>query len=228
MKIHASALLLAIVAVVLPTSVRAQPFTVFTNSTNFFNAISGAQFTTNFASVPDYQFMDNPTAFSGNGFSFDVYSTTNNPTPGDSQLLGLQILPGQGWVATFSDVDSLVFSNFTYPSGQGLYGIGGNWFANDPSGAFVSQAVTVVATLVDDSTFTTNYTPADFASSYVGFLAATNFRSLTVSGPFPSVTDVYAGAGNVTVVPEPSTYALLGLAATGLAGYIVRRRRRSK
>lgn len=31
---------------------------------------------------------------------------------------------------------------------------------------------------------------------------------------------------NLTTVPEPSTYALLGLSAAGMAGYVIRRRRR--
>jgi hypothetical protein len=36
----------------------------------------------------------------------------------------------------------------------------------------------------------------------------------------------YASAADVTLaVPEPSTYAMLGLAAVGLAGYVIRRRR---
>ena len=218
---------IAVTALLISVPAQAQPFTVYTNSSDFLNAITGASFTTNFISVPNYQFMPNPSAFSGNGFSYNIYSTTNNPTPGDSELLGLQSVPGQGWVATFSDIDSLVFSNFVYPTGLGLYGIGGNWFANDANGFFVPQQVTVVATLIDNSTYTTNYTPADFASSYVGFTAGTNFRSLVVSGPFPTVTDIYAGAGNVTVVPEPSTYALLALVAVGFAGYLIRRRHRA-
>jgi len=38
--------------------------------------------------------------------------------------------------------------------------------------------------------------------------------------------DDYASAANITLaVPEPSTYALLALAAAGMAGYVVRRRR---
>lgn len=34
------------------------------------------------------------------------------------------------------------------------------------------------------------------------------------------------GFNNLSVVPEPSTYALLGMSAMGMAGYMIRRRRR--
>lgn len=225
MKPTTKLLLVSLTMLATALTAKAQ-FTVYTNSTDFLNAFTGGSFTTNFASVPDFAALTNPTTFAGSyGYSFTVYSTTNDP--GNSQLWGLQntIASGVDGVSVFMDNDSLVLTNFTYAPGSGGFGIGGNWLSTDGNGEFAPQPVSVSVILSDLSSYTTNYTPADFNSTYLGFITATNLSSVTISGP-GSASGYYATVANVTVVPEPSTYALLGLAAAGLAGYVIRRRRR--
>jgi hypothetical protein len=116
----------------------------------------------------------------------------------------------------------LVFTNFSL----NVSAIGGNFFATDFDGNFTNTPINVSILLSDSSTFSTNFTPTGSAS-FLGVTFSTNvsISSLVISNlnsppQFPTANNLTIG-----VVPEPSTYALLGLAAAGFAGYVIRRRR---
>jgi hypothetical protein len=196
----------------------AQPNT-YTDSAAFFGAISASNYTENFNGIPAPGFVSTPTNFSGNGFSFTA-TTTN--TSGN-QLYGLTNGGGSDrWITLYFPEFGLVFTNFSL----NVSAIGGNFFATDSAGFFTNTPINVSILLSDSSTFSTNYTPSG-ATSFLGVTFNTNvsvssliISNLNVPPQFPTANNLIIG-----VVPEPSTYALLGLAAAGFAGYVIRRRR---
>lgn len=191
----------------------------FTDFASFSNAISASNYTETFDSIPGNNFVATPTNFSGNGFSFTA-TTTN--TSGNT-LYGLTNGGGSDrWLTLFFPQFGLVFTNFSL----NVSAIGGNFFATDDLGFFTNTPINVSVLLSDSSTFSTNYTPTS-AISFLGLTFSTNVSvsalvvsNLNTSPQFPTANNLTVG-----VVPEPSTYALLGLAALGFAGYVIRRRR---
>lgn len=197
----------------------AQP-NAYTNSSAFFGAISSSNYTETFNSVPAPGFVATPTNFSGNGFSF----TTTTPNGGvGNQLYGLTNGGGgDRWLTLFYPDYGLVFTNFSL----NVSAIGGNFFATDDQGFFTNTPINVQILLSDSTSFSTNYTPSSSAS-FLGVTFSTNVSisalvvsNLNIPPQFPTANNLTIG-----VVPEPSTYALLSLAAAGFAGYVIRRRR---
>jgi hypothetical protein len=192
----------------------------YTNSSSFFSAISASNYTETFNGIPGANFVATPTNFSGNGFSFTA-TTTNGGV--NNQLYGLTNGGGADrWLTLFFPEFGLVFTNFSL----NVSAIGGNFFATDDQGFYTNTPINVSILLSDSSTFSTNYTPTGSAS-FLGVTFSTNvsISALVISNlnsppQFPTANNLTIG-----VVPEPSTYALLGLAAAGFAGYVIRRRR---
>lgn len=199
----------------------------YTDSSSFFAAISASNYTETFNSIPGANFVTTPTNFSGNGFNFTATTDTSGPNvPGfpNNQLFGLTNGGGVNrWMTVYWPEYGLVFTNFSL----NVSAIGGNFFATDFDGFYTNTPINVSILLSDSSIFSTNFTPSA-ATSFLGVTFSTNVSvsALVISNlqnpnpQFPTVNDL-----TVAVVPEPSTYALLGLAAAGLAGYVIRRRR---
>jgi hypothetical protein len=213
--------LLAAVTIACATALNAGAQTnTYTNSSAFFSAISASNYTETFNGIAGGNVVTTPTNFSGNGFSFTA-TTTNGGL--DNQLYGLTNGGGDDrWITLFFPEYGLVFTNFSL----NVSAIGGNFFATDDQGNYTNTPINVRVLLSDSSTFSTNYTPSG-ATSFLGVTFSTNvsISSLVISNlntppQFPTANNLTIG-----VVPEPSTYALLGLAAAGFAGYAIRRRR---
>jgi len=95
---------------------------------------------------------------------------------------------------------------------------GGSYSTNSPSGSYLTA---VEWGAISDSGW---LTPADLGSLSINFKSAALVASDVKVG---SLAGNYATSGNVQLVPEPSTYALLVISGVGFAGYMIRRRRRA-
>lgn len=204
--------------------------TIYTNSSGFLSAIaSKPSFTTNFVSmglVGQLLPITNPTNYSANSFSYTVTA----PVTYDTGLYGINgagttnngQIPSGSWLQASENVDALTFTNFSYTGLQpGVSGIGGYWFRTDINGDFVSGALVNVVVDYTSGSYTNSFSPVTLSDSFFGILGVADITSVRITGADGN----YSTAANVTAVPEPSTYALLGLAAAGMAGHVLRRRR---
>lgn len=203
---------------------RAANFSFYTNQSEFLTAVTGKpSFNENYASISPWG-----TRLDTNNFNFtngSSFGFTAN-IPGVAPVFSF-------WGDTFGAVralstgdpvtDVFVFTNFSLNT----FAFGGYFFPSDGAGGVVSGGSVTLTTLFSDLTttnLTTNRGSANLNDWFFGWVTeepGTPIQSVTLTAG-----DDYASAASVTLaVPEPSTYALLGLAAAGLAGYLVRRRR---
>jgi hypothetical protein len=199
-------------------------FTFYTNQTDFLNAIAGKDFyQEDFEGIVSNagRLETNSANFSNGTFGF---TATIPPLAPDTSLWNEEFEGNQA-LSTGNAPESLVLTNFT----PNTFAFGGYFFPSLGNDFIVDDRPISITILFDDLT-STNYTgnrgTFQFADWFFGWVTSepgTAIRSVTLDSPddnaFMSVSDV------TLAIPEPSTYALLGLAAAGLAGYVIRRRR---
>lgn len=175
--------------------------TVYTTSASFLAQVAAGGYTEAFTGLANPP--SGPVSFAGGVFAYSAAA------PSDIYLAG-------GFLGT-NQIDEALTISFT--SGN-VTAVGGNFFSTDINDAF--QSVPVTLTLSDGTTRT--FTPTSVADSYRGFTSTATIASLTIGKPGQSL---YAGLDNLTVgkvvaVPEPASWALMGL---GMAAFLVARRR---
>lgn len=192
-----------------PLAVSAQ-ITIFTNQATFLSQLSGAQ-TDNFSSLPTGT-IPGPINRTVGAFSYRA-STGGSANFFNSDPFGNPT----GFLSVNPQNESITFDNIT----SSVRAFGGNFFGSN-AGNLTNMTLDIIATTASGSVTQRLVNPG--FSSFVGFISTQSFTSIRaqwVSGNFTTADNVVIAS---TVVPEPSTYALL---AAGLVvmGVVARRRR---
>jgi hypothetical protein len=182
------------------------------------------------------------------GTKYKSSSSYGGPEPvlGSASLgsfnLGGSLVLSQGETLTFQDSGHSTFggalayrvrlSTDAKSTNPGNYsfitmGDGVSIGGNDEKFEFTGQSINLLSGLNPTAPTTYNI---DIVHKVGAWEGGSNFERLaSISNTQPGSTswgDINAFTAEFTVIPEPSTYALLGLAAAGLGAHVVRRRRR--
>ena len=223
MRLSAISRLAAFLALIaLPVASQAQ-VTVYTTLASFLAATSNAA-TDTFNELPFGAYGSPRGRFAGD-YGYTVSSLGFSNTYATGTAADKWLSPG---FATYS----IDFSNFGSP-GAPVRGIGGFFFGSNSSGLFAA-GISIVVRAQSGGVWTTQTITNATTGSFLGFVSNAAFDLMTISALQPetgqawaTVNDLVLAQAGVTpppnVVPEPSTYALMG---TGLLGLGVFARRR--
>lgn len=192
--------LLPVVALLTMSATSFASTTVYTSQSGFLAQLAPASYTETFTGLSDGP--PGPQTFGSGTFAFTAQAPSS-------------LYLSAGFLGT-SQIDEALTVTF----GAGVKAVGGNFFTVDLGDTL--QSVNVTVTLSDATTV--SFTPTSFADSFRGFVSTVDISSVTVSAPGQSL---YASMDNLTVgtiaaVPEPASWALMGL---GVIGLLAARRR---
>jgi len=191
-------------------------YTNYRSTNAFFNALASTNYSTETFSGLTPGYTNNPLNVTNSPYGFQANVS-------GSSFISVESFGGKPALSTIATAQLLSFTNLS-PNTRAF---GAYLYATEN---FVLEAQPITISLVFSggatNTFTTNVGTTSLGDYYFGFITEEAFTLQSVT---LSVTNnqAFATASEVTIstVPEPSTYALIGLAAAALAGQYIRRRR---
>lgn len=194
---------------------QAQSFTTYRTTNDFFTALNSTNFwTETFSNLTPGNSTFDPLSYSNTPYGFQI----SNPL--DTEVF-IDTYGGKIGITTFTNTQSLFLTNLS----PFTRAIGGYFYANDASTIISAPLSIDVITSAGLSNISTNIVSTDINDYFFGFITTDptitfNYVTSTSTNGFSTISEV-----TISTVPEPSTYTLLGLAAAGLAGHVLRRRR---
>ena len=193
--------------------------TVFTDQASYLAAISAP------ATDTFQNFVITGTTPSPQTRAVGAYGYTMAVVSGTTDLFFGAGTVANPWLSTDAANATIGFSNFT----GDVFGVGGNFFGSNITGAFAAGDVTLTATDADGTVSQTILNAG--MSSFLGFVSTSGITGMTLAssqgnGPlWPTADNLTLGGQLGSAVPEPATWAMM-IIGFGAVGSMVRNSRR--